>query len=186
MLLCPPANHLDVCLSALPGRWGVVFYLHLDDAVILKLKKQWKWKLSEVSLVGVGSATYCVNGVCSIVKNWWRCNLKEKPRAAVYPRATAERFNCSDFIYNTFKQQSLQDVLTDFALPLTLSFFLGTPGLEMLSPRVQMIESVPRGSFSRCMDPCWGYVLAWISCPPRTGASWFWSSLHCPVVLVRG
>lgn len=44
----------------------------------------------------------------------------------------------------------LEQVLTDFGLSITLSFFFGisAPGLEMLSPRVQITDSVPRGSFS--------------------------------------
>ncbi len=39
LLLCPPANHADVCLSALPRWGGVVLYLHLHEAMILELKR---------------------------------------------------------------------------------------------------------------------------------------------------
>lgn len=45
LLLCSPANHTDVGLSALPRRGRVVFYLHLHDPMILKVKKPPKWAL---------------------------------------------------------------------------------------------------------------------------------------------
>lgn len=67
---------------------------------------------------------------------------------------------------------------------MTFNFFFSTlaSDLETLSPWVQMTGSVPRGSFSTLMDPCWGYVSDRISFPPRRGV---WESrfnLHCPMV----
>ena len=79
LLLCSPANHTDVCLSALP-QWGrVILYLHLHNAVILELKNNRNEDFSNFKKLDQYLLTaYCINDVCPIVKNRWRCNLKDE------------------------------------------------------------------------------------------------------------
>lgn len=47
LLLCSPAHHTDVCLSALPRWGGLIFYLHLHNSMILEVKRPQKWRLAD-------------------------------------------------------------------------------------------------------------------------------------------